>query len=433
MATPRSPPGSIRRHGRNISHPIPRRTTVGPLEEAADDPLAEATPAPPVASKESEDALVPPVEQLRDSTPQPPNVKAPQQKRPALNLGFLQNGDLYHQLFVNDVPKAFLESPSQPSLEASLSELLQGGHFRRAAEKALRDLLAHHGSDSLLILHLLYTRLACLVLISRPDLAAQEALPLLDMMARNPPGVQVIVQIMPWELRLLLVRLQSIGAADGGRRGIMALYALSAEARANLRDARTNGDNDNTAIWTNRLQDLGLRVCDALVEMGELETATRHLDTLADIDPDNLAYRKALLKVRVGDVSGARRCAEQMHDAGRKKGLEALFEVADGNYSSAIRGWQMLTEEHAGHESFTQNAAVSLLYTGRITSAQDVLEDLSARLPMFPTLLFNLSTVYELCTERAIDRKTALVQRAAEQEPGPDSGGWERSTFEFKL
>ena len=387
-----------------------------------------------MASKEDGSPSHSPREDLLEgSTPQPPTAPSPPQRRPALNLGFLQNPDLYHQLFVDDVPKAFLDSTNQPSLDAPLPDLLQGGHFRRGAEKALRDLLAHHGDDSVHMLQLLYTRLACLVLISRPDFAAQEALPLLDLMARNPPGVQDIVQIMPWELRLLLVRLQSIGAADGGRRGIMALYALAGEVRADLRYAQSHGDSENAAIWTRRLHDLGLRVCDALVEMGELETATRHLDTLAEVDLEELVYRKALLKIRVGDVAGARKCTDQLQNTARKQALESLLEVADGNYSSAVRGWNYLAENHPDHDSFAQNAAVSLLYTDQIAAARDVLEHLATRLSSFPTLLFNLSTVYELCTERAIDRKTILAQRAADKIPGPESGGWERSTFEFKL
>jgi hypothetical protein len=76
---------------------------------------------------------------------------------------------------------------------------------------------------------------------------------------------------------------------------------------------------------------------------------------------------------------------------------------------------------------------VSLLYTGHITSARNVLEDLSSRLPMFFMLLFNLSTIYELCTERSIERKTILMQQIAAKQPAPESGGWEHPAFEFKL
>lgn len=213
----------------------------------------------------------------------------------------------------------------------------------------------------------------------------------------------------------------------------MALYALAGEVRANLRTAQESGEDAGAAPWAERLRDLGLRVCDALVEMGELETATRHLDGLSDVDADELAYRKALLRVRVGDVSGARRLAIGINDDTRRKGFEALLKVTDGDYAAAVESLQSLVAEYPDHELFAQNAAVSLLYAGHITSSRDVLEDLASRMPMFPTLLFNLSTVYELCSERAPERKTALTEQAAARSPGPQSGGWERAAFEFKL
>ncbi|KAK4996490.1 hypothetical protein LTR66_003906, partial [Elasticomyces elasticus] len=59
--------------------------------------------------------------------------------------------------------------------------------------------------------------------------------------------------------------------------------------------------------------------------------------------------------------------------------------------------------------------------------------------PAFPALLFNLATVYELCTERARDAKVRLVERLASAPPGGGGGGggagyrWEREGAEFKL
>lgn len=350
-----------------------------------------------------------------------------------MNLQFLQDPRIYHALPTDDVPKAFLTSENRPPANASVPELLQGGHFRRAAEAAVRALLQSPPDASDQILHLLYTRLACLVLISRPDIAAHEAAPLDGFISRNPPEAFAAVATIPWDLRLLLVRLQSIGAPDGGRRGIMSLYALAGEVRANLRHARVSGDKAAIAAWSDSLTDLGLRVCDALVEMGELETATRHLDTLNGVDLDEMAYRKALLRVRVGDVTGARNCAEKLQSDLRRKEFDSLLRMSDGDYEGAVKSLQDLMEEYPSHELFAQNAAVSLLYTGHITSARDVLEDLSSRLPMFPTLLFNLSTVYELCTERGADRKAVLIQQSAAKQPGPDSGGWERAAMDFKL
>lgn len=326
-----------------------------------------------------------------------------------------------------------MSSTNRPPGDTSLPDLLQAGHFRRAAETALRALYQTPSSASEKLLELLYTRLACLVLISRPDVAAAEAVPLIDLLARNPPGTRDLIDILPWHLRLLLVRLQSMGAVDGGRRGIMALYALAGEVRASLRQAQCKGDSSAVDKWRERLQDLSLRVCDALVEMGELETASRHLDTLSGVDAQELAYRRALLRLRVGDVVGARSCVDALQDDMKKRGFEALLQVGDGDYSSAVTSWQGLAADYPNHEDFVLNAAVSLLYTGHMASARRMLEDASQRFPMFPTLLFNLSTVYELCTERALERKTALAHQIASRKPAPDSGGWERATFEFKL
>ena len=138
-------------------------------------------------------------------------------KTAVADLRFLQDRALYHQLPHDDIPKAFADSENHPPEGTALPKLLQHGHFRRAAEAVLNDLLQAPANDIDTVFHLIYTRLACLVLIARPDLAAQEALPLTDLLARNSPGAKEIVPLIPWELRVLLVRLQSIAAADGGR------------------------------------------------------------------------------------------------------------------------------------------------------------------------------------------------------------------------
>lgn len=365
--------------------------------------------------------------------PQAGELELLSESRPHIDLTFLQDPSIYHQIPSQDVPNPFLESEKRPIGGATLSELVQRGHFRLAAENSLDQLLACRDQDAELLLQMLYTRLACLILISRPDIAAQEAVPLINVLAQNIAVAQDIALIVPWELRLLLVRLQTIGAVDGGRRGVMQLYALAQEVRSNLRRARESDDASEARVWSARLEDLGLRVCDALVEMGELETAMRHLDTISNNASDELVYRKALLRVRVGDVSGARRYADDIRNEALKKSLGALLQVANGNYTTALQGWTNLMGQHPNDELFASNAAISLLYTGRITSAREALEDIATRLPLFTTLLFNLSTVYELCTEKALDKKASLARQAASKEPAPESGGWERLNFELKV
>ena len=393
-----------------------------PLSDAPKSPAEAASPSDATSTSQSTELPPPPSE---PATP----VKLP----PDVDLRFLKDASKYHGLGTEDIAPAFLESPNQPPPDTSLQDLLKHGHFRRAAGTALIELSRCFADDPVRIFQLLYTRLACLVLISRVDLASVEAASLTDFLARNAPGAEAVAPLIPWELRILLVRLQSIAAADGGRRGIMALYALSAEVRSHIRDAREAGNESEVSLWAERLGDLGLRVADTLVEMGELETATRHLDTLVDVDSDELAYRKGLLRLRVGDVAGARRCIDGIGNTANRLSLNALLEVADGHISKAVDEWQAHADENSDDALSTSNLAVGLLYTGKIARARQVFEQLADRISTFPGLLFNSGTVYELCAERAQERKTDLAHAMSLKAPNPVSGGWERTNFDFKL
>lgn len=47
------------------------------------------------------------------------------------------------------------------------------------------------------------------------------------------------------------------------------------------------------------------------------------------------------------------------------------------------------------------------------------------------TLLFNLSTMYELCSDRHRDLKLKLAEKVAGLAEGP--AGWEKTNADFKL
>jgi len=350
-----------------------------------------------------------------------------------VDLGFLLDHRVYHQVPIDDVAPAFLESKHKPPLGAPLTALIEHGHFRRGAEAALDELLQCQRTDADRIFKLLYTRLACLVIAGIPDLAADEAVALTETLHRNGQGAKDILPLFPWELRLLVVRLQSIVAQDSGRRAIMALYALSGEVRSHLQDARASGDQPSITTWSARLRDLGLRVADSLVEMGELETATRHLDTLVGAEPDEVHARKALLRIRVGDLAGSRKSISSIANEPRRATLDALLQTADGNLDDATQVWKKLADEHPEDQLLAQNLAVSLMYTGRIAEARSVFESLARDSPAFFALLFNLSTIYELCTERALERKGGLMEHLALKTPVEATSVWERSITDFKL
>ena len=175
------------------------------------------------------------------------------------------------------------------------------------------------------------------------------------------------------------MRLQALGFGDA-RRGVMGYYELGREAREEVgrliverREGREEVEGE-LEIWRDRLRDLEVRVADALVEIGDLEGAGRYL---AGQQPKGEAHkmqkmRMALVWLRLGDVSTARRCLEQDSKAEQTDGseegiLSALIKIADGDYNSALTEWQKLREQIPENEMVYQNLAVCLLYTGRIS------------------------------------------------------------------
>lgn len=175
---------------------------------------------------------------------------------------------------------------------------------------------------------------------------------------------------MPWELRVLAVRLQGVGFNDP-RKIIMGYYDLARQARMEI--TRINGknelyDEEERVLWEIRLSDLGLRVASALVEMEDLEGATHHLRKLlssgSSLKIRHLNLQMAILWLRIGDVEAARHCMSG--DAEIDGVVAALSDVAEGNYGEASNAWQVLCERDPGNGMYRQNLAVCLLYAGRM-------------------------------------------------------------------
>ena len=302
-------------------------------------------------------------------------------------------------------------------------------------------------------------RLACLLLLGAPALAAAEARALGDLHAPDyHDGAGRC--LLPWELRVLATRLRAGGADGDVRSSVEGYYDLAADARRGVVQAARGGAQGRAErqLWERRLRDLGVRVANGLVEVGEWQGARRHLETLRSRGPSKneddpaseeeglIQARLALLGLRIGDVEGARRALEGAGGAAPAhayaEAIRPVLSAAEGNYSSAAA---QLRAARAGHEDgagggggggggdalAAQNRAVCALYTGRLGEARELLEALAERGIGARALLFNLTTVYELCTERSRALKEELAERVAGWEGSVM--GWERRTADFKL
>ncbi|TIA10379.1 hypothetical protein D6C80_08067, partial [Aureobasidium pullulans] len=266
------------------------------------------------------------------------------------------------------------------------------------------------------IVQLLYTRFACLVLCNQSTLAAKEAKPLSDLLARESstytrPHREIFLEQIPWPLRLLLLKLQVLGTADAHRRAIMGLYSLSSECRTLAQKARVDKDEEAFKMWKSRLSDLGIRVAGELVEMGELETARRHLATLAlepattEAEMLEMCIRKTLLLLKIGDTKAAEECLATSTSSSeshthtdenlliQQHVLSALTSLSTSNYTSAVTQLQSLNSTYPSNPLILHNLAIANIYSNNVSTASSILESLVSETEIvFPTLLFNLST-----------------------------------------
>jgi tetratricopeptide (TPR) repeat protein len=359
----------------------------------------------------------------------------------SLDVSFLQDPAAYHVL-PTTAPLPFQHAANIPSTAAPIDSLLVSGHYRLAAIAAARNIVSNAApSDFPTLFHLVHVRLACLCLINEHALAAQEAKVLGDLNSAFYRHPLTNAHLVPWDLRLLVVRLTALGYGEW-RKGIMGYYELARECRESVIRA---ADEPEKTLWRRRLRDCGIRVANTLVEMGDLEGAGRHLATLSSssstTDTDSTDAREILVMetlvwLRVGDITSARRCLARATSTSASPLLDgtlsALVQLADSDYDAAAASFSALHAQFPSDAMVAQNLAVCLLYTGRISDARDVLDSLLDASPPFYSLLFNLSTVFELCTERNRDKKAGMAEKLARRKDG-GGVGWERSVVEFKL
>ena len=211
-----------------------------------------------------------------------------------------------------------------------------------------------------------------MTLCNQTALAAQEVKALEDLNSSYYRDEETGTHLVPWELRVLAVRLQGMGFNDP-RRGVMGYYELAREARLTLtalkkrRKEGVGAVEEEVNLWESRLADLGIRVASALVEMEDLEGATRHLQTLKPFTRD-LQMQKALLWLCLGDIDAATSCIGDDDENG-KRVVQGLAFMADGDYSDAAKVFEELVTNDSGSGDaplYKQNLGVCLLYCGKM-------------------------------------------------------------------
>ena len=423
---------------------LPRRNTRGPLDDAD---LVSPSPSGSPAQQSLTSSAVSQVKRTsgdgREAQDQPRANDAPDDKVPGLeekDLSFLLDASIYHPLSQLEVPAPFRHP--FPQLDVAHTDLsktfqwidsllsqcdylgaayLSGGLLAAGALKA---------TDQRHIFRALQIRYSCLELSGNVLLAAQEAKALEDLssafyyaglpddesVAKHAAERPLPRHIVPFALRLQALRLQAIGFSDP-RRGVVSLYDLGLECREHI--ASTSTSDGDRQLWVVRLEEVGIRVVNALVEMGDLDCARRTLETMKPSDhgvASTWTSRRAMLYLRMGLLTEARSLVDaQDLQHPNTRILESLIAVADNRLDDAI---SELTGPHP--DAYTdllaltkQNAAVALLYKGEIQKARSLMESLIDEHESFSTLTVNLATIHDLTSDQSRELKLALASKIA--------------------
>ncbi|KAF8243053.1 hypothetical protein K440DRAFT_88991 [Wilcoxina mikolae CBS 423.85] len=318
------------------------------------------------------------------SPPLPPTLQTK-------DLTFLLHPTNFHPLPLTLLPAPFLSAPAPTGTPA---ELLKSLHFRAAAIAAAACLTASRQPDNATILELWYIRLLSLCLAQYHNLAAQEIKVFQDLGSSFYLDPVTGRSVLPWELRVLAVNL-----GTDPRRAIGVYYELAAECRAAAVDGAITVEE--RSLWRARLGELGIRVANTLIQLGDLAVAARHLRGLKKQGKGQEML--TLLYIRAGMIDAARECAGPDDNT-----VRGLLLMADGNWKDAAQVWREMESEMA-----INNLAVCELYLGRLNEARQTLERLVEKGVVFEGMIFNLATVYELCGETSRALKLQLAEKVA--------------------
>lgn len=356
------------------------------------------------------------------------------------NLSFLLDSAIYHTIPQDDIPKPFrrpLPTPPRPqsngSLLAKVDTLLADGDFAGAAHFSALCLTSPFldPTDAAFIFELLSVRYTSLELLGQEALAAREARALEDLTstfycnvveadelmieahARQRP---LSIHIVPFELRVQAMRLQSI-AFDDRRRFITALYDVGSECREHIASPYTSAEDRE--LWRSRLATLGTQVINSLIDLEEFDCAERFMSqhSLEDKSGEpTWACRKMLLLVRMGRVVEAEKYIEDIGDDTSKLIMQAIIATAKDDLDEADA---LLAQaiESSGQASLStvvrQSLAVNCLYRGRINDAQRILEQLLMQGSISRSSITTLATIFELRSEHARAQKEFLAEQIA--------------------
>jgi tetratricopeptide (TPR) repeat protein len=283
--------------------------------------------------------------------------------------------------------------------------------------------------DLSLVLNLWSLRLSSLARLRLFNQASAEATNLFNALATiAPPSAHthVLEHVLPFELDVIHARVKYWAGDAHGYTD--ALGVLLRRCRRRARGARVDADHQ---MWVERAARVGLIAASQFIEIKDFTAATALLEPLATQQHQessssststntNSELRSALGRVylQAGQLDQAEAhfaaIAADANAPETTKALNAAFLAsARGDWEAAGTLLYGLVEQDDANYAAVNNLAVALLGQGKLKEGIEVLEAAletsPSTLAMAEPFLFNLSTLYELRSSIAADKKRELL------------------------
>ncbi|XP_078069328.1 trafficking protein particle complex subunit 12 isoform X2 [Mustelus asterias] len=183
-------------------------------------------------------------------------------------------------------------------------------------------------------------------------------------------------------------------------------------------------------LWRSRLGRVMYSMANCLLMMKDYVLAINMYHSVIQYQPEQepqLLSGIGRLLLQIGDIKTAEKYFQEVEEVTPKLGSElqqniiiqmnrAFLHLGQNNYAEAHKFFTEVTKLDPSNPVANNNAAVCLLYLGKLKDSLRQLEGLVQQDPkhyLHESVLFNLTTMYELESSRSMQKKQSLLESVA--------------------
>ncbi|XP_036397870.1 trafficking protein particle complex subunit 12 [Megalops cyprinoides] len=181
-------------------------------------------------------------------------------------------------------------------------------------------------------------------------------------------------------------------------------------------------------LWRSRLCRVMYSMANCLLMMKDYVLAVETYHAITRYQPEQTGQLLSAIGrifLQIGDIKTAEKYFEEVEKGTQSKGSEhstfvlmnrAFVYLSQNNYAEAHASFTEVLKIDPKNPVANNNAAVCLLYLGRLKESLGQLEGLVQQDPalyLHESVLFNLTTMYELESSRSTQKKQALLEAVA--------------------